>query len=463
MQSVLKENKFLLPSVAGLLIATIIITFSDYFIYFVPVVLVLSIFIIFAERLKEKFHLVIWSLLLLSLFLGGSREQEAILQQTLDPLRVLRIMVFMLLFSIIIFGFLLNKFQGIKEALKSPLGWFLLYGLFAMLSAFYSDQFFISLWKGFEVVACITISIYLYLRLQSYRDVKQFWTLNIAFLFLLVCSSYIGIIITPSEALKEIRGGAMVTLEGVYPTINSNSLTQMTAIIIIVYFIRHIYSSKIKLNYLAVIVFTFPALILSYGRTSILALFISLVILLALNKNYLYLSVLGLIAAVIVWTDGYSYVMLFLDKGGTLDTMSGRLYYWPNVWDLFIESPIFGYGFYVGARVIFAEKVNIESFATTDNTYFDVLLSVGILGFIPFALMLYSFIKKIFRKGFFLNNKDIIRFRFELVFVAFIILFRSLTGPSFQILHWNLILFLSVIICLQSLEKYENSTNSQSS
>jgi len=36
--------------------------------------------------------------------------------------------------------------------------------------------------------------------------------------------------------------------------------------------------------------------------------------------------------------------------------------------------------------------------------------------------------------------------------------FRSLTGPSFQILHWNLPLFIALIIIISVLEGHDKNT-----
>jgi len=203
-----------------------------------------------------------------------------------------------------------------------------------------------------------------------------------------------------------------------------------------------------------------PALILSYGRTSILALISSLLVFFASTRRYRYLFLFCIIPLLIYLIDGYSYVQLFLSKGDSFKTLSGRLNNWPEAWTLFKESPIYGYGFYIASRLIFSEKIKIEYFSTTDNTYLDVLLSIGLIGFVPFVLVLYSFIKNIL-KNLSSQNNVVMRMRYEFVAVAIIIFFRSFTGPSIEYLHWNLIIFLAIIICSQSMVNFENSTNSQ--
>jgi len=72
-----------------------------------------------------------------------------------------------------------------------------------------------------------------------------------------------------------------------------------------------------------------PPFILSYGRTSILALFVAMTIFFVINKNYRYLLLLSMIAIIVIIIDGYSYLQLFFEKGGSLYSLSGRLYNWP--------------------------------------------------------------------------------------------------------------------------------------
>jgi O-antigen ligase len=457
----LKQNKsFLLIGATGFFAGIFVAIFSGYYMYILPFIVLSSLVAIFSQTLKRNLGIVTWTCLFLSIFLGGARAAEDILFQTVDLIRILRIALLTAVFFISIIIIFFNKFRGVKLSLKSPLVWFLVYAVIAMLSSTYSDQSFVSLWKGFEVFVYVIGAMFILRSMKSFKEIEKFWTLNLFFLVLLVGSAYLSAIFVPSEAFKEIRGVSFKLLEGVYPPINSNSLTQMAAMLIAIFIVRYVYD-KARIRYLSLTLLTLPTLVLSYGRTSILALFVAMLVFLILNRKYYYLFLLGMISLLVFWVDGYSYVELFLQKGGTLNTMSGRLNNWPQAWELFKKSPIYGYGYYVAARIIFAERGGIEKFATTDNTYFDVLLSVGIIGFIPFILMLYSFQKKMFSTWTFSQNVSIMRLRYEILCVAIIVFFRSLTGPSIQILHWNLPIFLSLVVCTQSLEKVESSNSSQ--
>lgn len=459
MINALNLNKNLSIIVVAVVTGIIILIMTDYYAYIIPFILITALLAMFLEKIKNNFYMLIWSGLFLSPFLGGVRELEDILHQTVNPIRIIRIIIISFVFFMVIINMMLKNYERSGAILKSPLGWFLLYSIVGMASSVYSDHFFVSLWKGFEVFVYVITSIYIVQNLKKLQDLQRFWSLNITFIFILIVSSYIGVFISPSEAFTEMHRVSFKVLRGVYPFINPNSLTQMCAIVIVIFLIRFVYD-KNKYWSLFIVLFVFPALILSYGRTSILALFFAMMIFFVLTKKNRYLYLLGVIILFVFIIDGVSYIKLFMEKGDSFSTLSGRLTNWPEAWALFKKSPIYGYGFYVASRIIFSQRVKVESFSTTDNTYYDVLLSVGIIGFIPFALMIYSFIKNLTKNMDATRYSEITRLKHEILAVTIIILFRSLTGPSIQILHWNLSLFLTLIICLQRLNDFKNSLES---
>jgi len=388
-------------------------------------------------------------------FLGGNRDISDIFLQTIDLIRILRVLIIIFLFFIAAKYFLATTTTQIIGMLKGPLGWYLFYGLIAMLSFVYSVQPLMSLWKGFEVTVSVMMAIYVYSRLKSYNDIKAFWQLNILIIAILVCSAYIGIIITPSKALVQMQQINFYVLAGVYPPINPNSLAQIASILCIISFVRFTLFHKSKLFYLTIILLTIPVLYLSYARTSLIALLVSIIFVLMFSKRYSFLFIGIVVISLCIFLPVKVSFIQYFEKGTSLYTFSGRLLRWPAALDLFSKSPLNGYGFYVASRVIYSSIVEVESASTTDNTYFDILLSVGIIGFVPFVMMLYSYTKKIIyvlRKKF----KNFMSFNLEIISVSIIIMFKSLTGPSINILHFSLIIMLACIVCLMALSRYED-------
>lgn len=382
-----------------------------------------------------------------------------VVEQSVDAIRVVRILIFIFLFLIVIRDLLSSKSPRINRLVRGPLGWFLLYTIAAMISFLYSSQQLVSLWKGFELFVCITMAIYIYKHLMTYNDAEIFWKLNMGFLFCLILSAYGGLLIAPNLALFQMRQIDFRILVGVYPPINSNSLAQMAAILCAIFVIQYVYVNKKKPILLILAALMFPVLILAYGRTSLLALLVSIFLVLVATRQYKYF-LLGVVAiGSYIYLTETAYPMQYIEKGTSLYTFSGRLLRWPSAWEVFVRSPVYGHGFYVTSRVIYASIVEIDYASTTDNTFFDVLLSVGIIGFIPFAVMLYTYVRKLIHS---LRSKfkPFVKLRLEVMCVSIIIIFRSLTGPSISILHWNLILFLALIVTLESLDKYENSYHS---
>jgi O-antigen ligase len=125
--------------------------------------------------------------------------------------------------------------------------------------------------------------------------------------------------------------------------------------------------------------------------------------------------------------------------------MSGRLEFWPLVWNEFLKSPLLGHGFYTSHRLKWGAS-------SVDNTYIEVLLGLGLLGLFPIVLALLSVFKDLIRtrpSKYNAQNNNGFRFLWlQLASLFLILFFRSLTGPSFQIHHINLSIF--VIIAVSS-------------
>ena len=449
--------KYLVP-VSAVLCGLLVIVFPDHYAYYMPVVLICTLLSAFAKQASQHQHLVIWVLLFLSIFLGGSRGAEDIVEQSFDPIRILRIGVLLLLTAFVTIRLLTGRLKQLKLPFNGTFGWFLTYTIAAMGSAFYSEQPFVSLWKAFEIFACLLVAVSVYAELRSYQDMKTFWNLNIFFLVLLVFSAYIGAVALPGTAFHSLKNANFSQLTGLYPPINANSLTQMAAIVIAIYTLRTQDVPEHKGKSLLIVLCAIPIIVLSGGRTSILALCIALLIVFMLEKKYrsLFFTASAMTGAMIAYG---VYLMAFFERGGSLYSLTGRLNYWSASWEILKSSPFWGHGFYTASRIIFANTVGISSFSTTDNTYLDVLLSIGIIGFLPFLLAVYSFVRKL--AAAFRASKAMLEKAFvvEIISVAIIIFIRSLTGPSIQMLHWNLILFLAAAVCLYRLDHYESTSH----
>jgi O-antigen ligase len=153
-----------------------------------------------------------------------------------------------------------------------------------------------------------------------------------------------------------------------------------------------------------------------------------------------------------------SYLVPYLMRGqkmAAIGTLSGRMEFWPEVLKKIWDAPILGHGFYASQRVMW-------NVSTVDNTYLEVILGVGLVGLIGLCIPLLSIIINLWKTrpwktGVSLNSP--IRFIWIQMASIFIIVFiRSLTGPSFQILHISLIIFVILIIGSHRLRALSSSS-----
>jgi O-antigen ligase len=330
------------------------------------------------------------------------------------------------------------------------------YSLLAMGSFMYSYVPYLSLWKGFEVLAVTLVSTMVALMLKDESDVQH--CLNLIYIALLyfVISALAGGIFNHSEAFSkmEIKGTMAFSLHGLYPFMNANTLSQVAAIMAA---ISLAWSVKVDRGYgilgpLVIFMISLACLILSHSRTSIVALLlVSFLVLFVFRRlmmlfTLFWVSVLLSLSGIIV-----NYLMPYFYRGQSREvftTFSGRMAFWPEVMKKIWEAPIFGHGFYASQRVIW-------DISSVDNTYLEVLLGIGIMGLILICLPILSIIINLWKTRPWKTEFGLgSNFRFlwiQLAVIFLIVFIRSFTGPSFQNLHINLIIFTILIVCAHRL------------
>ena len=375
-------------------------------------------------------------------FLGGAQATASSDIGIPSGIRLVRFFVLILLFLWVTNGIL--KRPGCFRYAGTAAKFMLLYAIFAMFSAIYSVSPVISLWKGFEVLVLVLVGFYVAGELNKIRDVQ--WLMDtLAFIMLfLIISVLVGVVLAPSLVFVKLTLSSSIVVRGIAPPLNPNSLTQFAALLAVFMFIFAVNKDKTRpvgkgmwiLFALAV-----TSMLLGHSRTSIFAGILAAGGVLFFGRH----RVLALFMAI-----GGSLVMLlsevvenYIYRGQTEDvflSMSGRTFFWERAWAVFEESPLFGHGFYAAQR-------SLMGVSSVDNTYLEVLLGIGILGLIvfilPIATSAFSLLMTRPHKN---ESKEMVRVWLQLM-VLFVLLFvRSLTGPSFQVMHPNLVMFMMLLV-----------------
>ncbi len=343
----------------------------------------------------------------------------------------------------------------------------ILYTIFALLSMFWSPSPGLSAWKAFEVFVDVSFICFLISTPDWKRHLARLWNLTWFIAMLLICSVWIRAALSPSQAFQLQSGVLLRQSQGTLITVNANNLGQMAALIGAIAIIRSLYSKRgrSRIFYIWLSGVAFVTLIFSQARTSLAAFIPVLGFTLIMSRRWasvplatilIILTLLSLAALPAIVDTLYSYLLRGQDTELVL-SLSGRMYYWGLSWELIKLSPILGHGFYAGHR---ADTIKgLSMYSTLDNTYIEILQNLGILGLLPILCAFILTWKRVLRflhdsynRGLCGNSMAV-----ELFAALFIITIRSLTGPSFQNHHWNLLFFLLILAWGECIKKMSNS------
>jgi O-antigen ligase len=409
---------------------------------------------------------LMWLLLFVSLHLGSSRTAGELSDKPVDAVRVLRISLLLIIECWIIASIMIRK-RPLARLFSGVHRFMVLYTIIALLSMFWSPNPGLSAWKAFEVLVDVSFICFLLSTPCWEKHLARLWNLTWLIVALLLCSTYVGVVLFPSKAFLLYPDALLKQqLQGVIPVINPNSLGQMAALIGAIAVIRFLYSKKERARILYILLsgLAFVTLILSQTRTSFVAFISVLGFVFILSRRWALVPLativiigmlLMLVASPAVMDALYSY-FLRGQNAELLFSFTGRMYYWGLAWELIQQSPIKGYGFYAGHRADTIKGLAIYS--SLDNTYIEILQNIGILGLLPILLAFTITWKRILR--FLIASYHKCRccnsLAVELFAILFIITIRSITGPSFQNHHWNLLLFLLILAwgeCVKKMSK----------
>lgn len=117
------------------------------------------------------------------------------------------------------------------------------------------------------------------------------------------------------------------------------------------------------------------ALLVSNGRTEVLAFIASALVVMVVQKSkrIIFLLVGAGSAALLGLAGFYGGFVLYMTRSGRIDpTMSGRTETWRHGWELFLKSPLWGFGFQADRFYLWGEHMH--------NALLHALVQSGILG-----------------------------------------------------------------------------------
>jgi O-antigen ligase len=410
------------------------------------------------QELLSNFKIVFWGWSLLALAILNVTKIESENLVVSNSFQIVMVAIS----SIIIAVAFLARLRESMAAMSLPLICLIVYGTFGLISSFYSPYPQLTLYKAsLIIVSVLAGSIAL-----SYRDkyyyARKLIELTILFIFLLVLTIVIGAIFAPEKAFTFRPGMKLGMLGGWLVVINPNGAALLAGLLALVSLNRLISTpgARKKLFLIALFCLSLSVMLLAQSRT-VTAAFIPSAMLILLRNAPKTLVLVGLMGVLLVvgLSDELPIeeVGTYMMRGQTKqqwETWSGRLVAWQIAWERFKDAPIFGYGMAAGVRYGAIGKELIGSHL--HNSYMEVLLNSGLLGFFPWFFSLFITAKKLLLQYVFppiTFTGEMKRFHTEMTAVIVLILIRSLAGTTLVYFEYFFMLFIGIIAYAASLRQ----------
>jgi len=269
--------------------------------------------------------------------------------------------------------------------LPSSMRWFLVYALIAGLSSFYSLFPPLSAYRAFQLVVATYLIAALYGGKAGSFDLHEGLRLVYILSVLLILLQAVMYMINPYLVGSDYATG--YRFHG-----GTTSDYGTSALVLGILFLSNALTRpeqfKRALNWILYIG-TWMLILLTKTRITMIsgvAIFL-LVVLLIKGMSIRSILFLTLPVLAIIFLNVQSPVeQVLLREGEGLQTWSGRLPVWEYLWDEFLKSPLFGYGFLAGSRMILPYFP--ETLASAHSALFEALVGVGLVGLAPLVISL---------------------------------------------------------------------------
>ena len=269
--------------------------------------------------------------------------------------------------------------------------WFVAYAAFTLVSIVWSAGKLATFGKAFEMCVGLIIVLAVAAQPDAERKLKNLFVITLSFVGMLLSFILVGYVVAPGEFTNYVLMADSYTLTGGIFNMSGNLISRMGALIatvLLAYALQSGKSASLRALAFAGILFACVFPILAEGRTGIITFLLMLTLLLVSQRPLWSLPLFAGMAYV-----GLRYAQDFYEffRRGQNDelflSLSGRVGWWQAGLETFLQEPLFGYGFGVGGRVVFADiKGDVSGI---HNGFLEVALGVGLVGL---ALWLPGFI-----------------------------------------------------------------------
>ena len=328
---------------------------------------------------------------------------------------------------------------------------YLLYIFAVFLGAPLSEEPMLTAYRGIELAIAILVFFAAFRRAGA-AAAQRVQSLLYWFAVAMLCSVWVGVAVAPSLAVLEVsQGFENVTtpipwqIEGVFPTISSNLVGALAALVTFWSIGRMIaekgtFSPRVGRT---MVLFGFITLVAAQYRTGyVAALAAGFIAVIILKKKVVATLIVAIaIAAFISGFASLAPAEDFVLKGQDVattsaTTLTGRLEWWEQALPVWRESPVIGKGLLTATRFEVLSALGVDTGSTIHSTWVEALLGTGVVGVsLLLVYLLWAWAKSL---SLALENA---RYAVPALLLS-VITVRGLTGSSFEIFSYlNLVLF----------------------
>lgn len=355
--------------------------------------------IIIKKHSLLRFRKIVFYALCILPFLGGVNSGE------LPLLTLIRFLMVLVLGVVLVADYINSPYEIRFNR------YYLLYLFYSGFTIFWAPNTAFFAYKYLEVILLYCL---------FYRFSEGFKESMVAIKNILLLNVILSIIFL-NDGFNLIDSIIPYQLRGAVFTLNPNDFGFLACLILLWKFTNR---AKYKVQYL----FWFAVLILTQSRIYVGFLIVLSVLFMVKRKPLLLgITSLALFSSALPHT-----ILSFFQRSKSIEDMSslnGRVGFWELGIKHWLESPIFGHGWYTGHR--FTRSIGGVPFDsnTFDSTVIDLLADVGIVGLLLVVMMFFTVYK---------NSK------IRLLTLALIL--KSLIGPSIQVLHPSLLVLYIIML-----------------
>src|SRR2546422_990485 len=268
-----------------------------------------------------------------------------------------------------------------------PAGVFL-YGLASLVSTLWSVYPMWTLYKSLEYLVDVALLVAVVGAVRNVEEIKSLfdWTWLLSGLLLLTV--WLGVLLRPEAAVLTGVGLIGIQLQGVLPSIASNGVGDLGAILLLVAVTRLLFRSHHRSFYWLVCLAALPTLVLAQSRSPFTGALLGLLAVFVLARRFGLLAFVGLAgAALIALTNALGIVQQAFLRGQSpalVRSLSGRVDFWTFGWGLLRENPFLGLGGYAAGRFAVLGPLGDPGNSTVHNAWLEILFGVGVIGLLPF-------------------------------------------------------------------------------